>query len=278
MGPTELFDQSPKNIPQNNKKLFFLGFIIIGVFAVYFLFIAKNNQKTVVKESRPQQNVSLSTAKDEVPGWMIKHKDEKPFTMGAMSKPQTPQEIEKQVIKSNEIELKKEVADDQEATQLEIQKIEDKNKIEEKKLEYIAEQSPLTIVVPSPPGAAPAEAQAGTTDLGNEISKLTGISGAAKEKAPDAEKLIGDINNQDEKLAFLNKTVEQSDYLKKGLQKPKSPYEVKAGTFIPAALIVGINTDMPGSVIGQVRENVYDSVSGNYILIPQGTEGCWFIR
>jgi type IV secretion system protein VirB10 len=272
MGPTELFDQSPKNVPQNNKKLFFLGFIIVGGLAVYFLFAAQNSQKTVVKENRPKPNMSLSMTKDQLPECLIKHKDEKPFSMGAMAKPQTPQEIEKQVIKNNEIELKKEVADDQEATQLEIQKIEDKNKIDEKNLEYIAQQSSLTIVVPSPPGAAPAGSQSSTADLSNEISKMSGITGAAKEKAPDAEKLIGDINNQDEKLAFLNKSETQSDYLKKGLEKSKSPYEVKAGTFIPAALMVGVNTDMPGSVIGQVRENVYDSVSGNYILIPQGTK------
>ena len=117
MGPTELFDQSPKNVPQNNKKLFFLGFIIVGGLAVYFLFAAQNSQKTVVKENRPKPNMSLSMTKDQLPECLIKHKDEKPFSMGAMAKPQTPQEIEKQVIKNNEIELKKEVADDQEATQ-----------------------------------------------------------------------------------------------------------------------------------------------------------------
>ena len=44
-----------------------------------------------------------------------------------------------------------------------------------------------------------------------------------------------------------------------------------AGTVIAASLITGINSDLPGRVIGQVTENVYDTVSGRYVLIPQGS-------
>jgi type IV secretion system protein VirB10 len=46
---------------------------------------------------------------------------------------------------------------------------------------------------------------------------------------------------------------------------------VKAGTVIPTVLISGINSDLPGQVVAQVRENVYDTVSGNYLLVPQGS-------
>jgi type IV secretion system protein VirB10 len=52
---------------------------------------------------------------------------------------------------------------------------------------------------------------------------------------------------------------------------PRSPYEVKAGTIIPTTLLTGINSDLPGQIVGQVRENVYDTVSGAYLLIPQGS-------
>lgn len=52
---------------------------------------------------------------------------------------------------------------------------------------------------------------------------------------------------------------------------PASPYEVKAGAIIPVTLLTGINSDLPGDIIGQVRENVYDTVSGEYLLIPQGS-------
>ncbi len=81
-----------------------------------------------------------------------------------------------------------------------------------------------------------------------------------------------DINNQDGKQAFLKKCAPEDDYLENSKKKPRSPYEIKAGSYIPAALITGINSDLPGSVNAQVMENVYDTVTGNYLLIPQGAK------
>lgn len=52
---------------------------------------------------------------------------------------------------------------------------------------------------------------------------------------------------------------------------PRSPYEIKAGTIIPAALVTPINSDLPGDVIGQVTVNLYDTITGRYLLIPQGS-------
>jgi type IV secretion system protein VirB10 len=79
------------------------------------------------------------------------------------------------------------------------------------------------------------------------------------------------VNHQNEKEAFLTQSSAIEPYLAKPLLKPVSPYELKAGSIIPGALVTAINTDLPGEVIGQVTENVYDSVSGNYLLIPQGS-------
>ena len=50
-----------------------------------------------------------------------------------------------------------------------------------------------------------------------------------------------------------------------------SPYEVMAGTVIPAALVTGINSDLPGQAIATVTEAVYDSATGRHLLIPQGS-------
>lgn len=44
-----------------------------------------------------------------------------------------------------------------------------------------------------------------------------------------------------------------------------------AGSIIPASLITGLNSDLPGTTIAQVTENVYDTVTGEHLLIPQGT-------
>jgi type IV secretion system protein TrbI len=77
---------------------------------------------------------------------------------------------------------------------------------------------------------------------------------------------------QDKKLAFLNAKPDGSIYNEHSLQKPVSPFTLMAGSIIPASLVTGLNSDLPGFVIGQVTENVYDTVTGRYLLIPQGTK------
>lgn len=52
---------------------------------------------------------------------------------------------------------------------------------------------------------------------------------------------------------------------------PSSPYVVQAGSVIAAALITGIRSDLPGMITAQVTQNVYDSVTGRHLLIPQGS-------
>lgn len=79
--------------------------------------------------------------------------------------------------------------------------------------------------------------------------------------------LTGDAQNR----TFFTQAAQVQTYVNARLEAPRSPYEVKAGTIIPAALITSINSDLPGDTIGQVTTNVYDSVSGRFLLIPQGT-------
>lgn len=50
-----------------------------------------------------------------------------------------------------------------------------------------------------------------------------------------------------------------------------TPYELRVGTVIPAVMIGGINSDLPGEIIAQVSQNVRDTRSGQHILIPQGS-------
>jgi type IV secretion system protein VirB10 len=79
--------------------------------------------------------------------------------------------------------------------------------------------------------------------------------------------------NQRNKKGFLDEAAPRDSaiYLERQLQQPASPYQIMAGTVIPAVLISGINSDLPGPILAQVRENVFDNVSGKYLLIPQGT-------
>lgn len=80
----------------------------------------------------------------------------------------------------------------------------------------------------------------------------------------------GDQNNQQRKLDFLNQQDEGGTYNPHALQTPISPYQVMAGSVIAASLITGINSDLPGLVVAQVTENLYDTVTGQTLLIPQG--------
>ena len=77
-------------------------------------------------------------------------------------------------------------------------------------------------------------------------------------------------NRQDQKEAFLkggSTETRNSGHL----QMPASPYQVMAGTVIAAALVTGIKSDLPGDVIATVTEPVYDTATGRFLLIPQGS-------
>jgi type IV secretion system protein VirB10 len=77
---------------------------------------------------------------------------------------------------------------------------------------------------------------------------------------------------QDRKAAFLNGRSDHQTVSDERLQAPPSPYVVQAGSVIPAALVTGIRSDLPGQVIAQVSQNVYDSPTGKVLLIPQGSK------
>jgi type IV secretion system protein TrbI len=82
-----------------------------------------------------------------------------------------------------------------------------------------------------------------------------------------------DQNMQSRKEAFLSKAQagQIDDYLKSTRTAPLSPFEIKAGWEIPALLEQALNSDLPGELKALVASNVYDTSSGRYLLIPQGS-------
>jgi type IV secretion system protein VirB10 len=78
-------------------------------------------------------------------------------------------------------------------------------------------------------------------------------------------------NRQDQKQAFVANAGNSTARNPGNLQLPASPYQVMAGTIIPAALLTGINSDLPGQVIANVTEDVRDTATGRFLLIPQGS-------
>jgi type IV secretory pathway VirB10-like protein len=106
------------------------------------------------------------------------------------------------------------------------------------------------------------------TNAGRVAASEAPVSAAAQ-AAPSAASPTGPTS-QGEKLAFLNGTVDRRTVSPDRLEAPASPYLLQAGAVIPAALITGLRSDLPGQVTAQVTENVYDSPTGRILLIPQG--------
>jgi type IV secretion system protein VirB10 len=112
---------------------------------------------------------------------------------------------------------------------------------------------------PAPPAASSA------------VADQHSVTPSVQSDAPplDPESLL---NMQDRKSAFLNATVDRKTVSPDRLTNPASRYVMQAGAVIPAALITGIRSDLPGQVTAQVTEHVYDTPSGRFLLIPQGSK------
>lgn len=76
------------------------------------------------------------------------------------------------------------------------------------------------------------------------------------------------------------KEVSYSDFEKKGKdrwslneipKRAKTNFIIQTGFVIPAILLTSIVSDIPGKVTAQTTKNVYDSITGKYLLIPQGS-------
>jgi len=124
-----------------------------------------------------------------------------------------------------------------------------------------------------PQGAQDLNQRSGLASAGPGANPLAGLDLGALDLPSVKDLLPGSTPSATERRqAFLANGTGGDGYLQHSLQKPLSAYEIKAGTVIPSALITGLNSDLPGEIIGQVTENVFDSASGRHLLIPQGAK------
>ncbi|HVA13758.1 MAG TPA: TrbI/VirB10 family protein [Stellaceae bacterium] len=120
---------------------------------------------------------------------------------------------------------------------------------------------------------------------GASAANITPVAAAGQGNAPTAPvqtaaapsdrlnlNLDRDQNDQQRKLDFLNESPDRNVYNQHALQDPASPYEILAGTVISSSLITGINSDLPGAVLAQITANIFDTVTGRILLIPQGSK------
>jgi type IV secretory pathway VirB10-like protein len=126
-----------------------------------------------------------------------------------------------------------------------------------------AEAAPVTVrlnaeTTPALSGAAQLAPSPGPTGLG--LPAAAGNSSQTREQ---------DQNLRDAFLGSAAKPVRDRFFAVR--QDDPSPYELRAGSIIPAVLLTGINAALPGTIVAQVRDDVFDSVRGRYLLIPRGT-------
>jgi len=117
-------------------------------------------------------------------------------------------------------------------------------------------------------------------DRAGEAQKVTSapVSGSSQSAMIQQAGLLSDENQaQDfnaadrDKEQFFSRTG-QDDWRSPYTREPGRPFEVKTGTVIPGIMISGINSDLPGSLIAQVSQNVYDTATGHHLLVPQGAK------
>jgi type IV secretory pathway VirB10-like protein len=75
---------------------------------------------------------------------------------------------------------------------------------------------------------------------------------------------------QEHKRSFVDGQTDSRIYASASLQTPRASAQLMAGTIISAALLTGINSDLPGQIVATVTENTYDTLTGRMLLIPQG--------
>ncbi len=119
-------------------------------------------------------------------------------------------------------------------------------------------------------GASVAQAAPGVPAGSSAMAAFDTLDAGTASKAAQPADPTATQNRQDQKEAFLKggstETRNAGD-----LQMPISPYQVMAGTVIAGALVTGIQSDLPGDVVATVTEPVYDTATGRFLLIPQGS-------
>lgn len=75
-----------------------------------------------------------------------------------------------------------------------------------------------------------------------------------------------------DKEAFFSRAGKDSSWILPNTRTAGQPLELKTGAVMPSAMVTGINSDLPGNIIAQVSQNVWDTATGRQLLIPQGAK------
>ncbi|MBC2385349.1 hypothetical protein HF209_30815 [Pseudomonas sp. WS 5096] len=123
-------------------------------------------------------------------------------------------------------------------------------------------------------GATNAQANLANLPAGATYAeRVAAVQRAQRASAPPDSSDEQGSNSRDDsdKGAFAVENSDDNWILKSRTQAPPTPYVVRTGFVVPGIMVSGINSDLPGDIKGQVSQSVYDTATGRYCLIPQGT-------
>lgn len=124
--------------------------------------------------------------------------------------------------------------------------------------------APLGVKKASQPNTTPVAAAGSSSGPDKPSQSLPDTSGLRENGYdPTADK---------DKEAFFDWAEKDTSWILPSSQMVGQPFELKTGAVIPGIMVTGINSDLPGNIIAQVSQNVFDSATGNHLLLPQGAK------
>lgn len=259
-------NNSPTKISTNNKRLSKLPIAIVVIIVILVLFSilyaviarkqANNNQPTTQSQTQSTQQTQDINSHINA---LAQKRSTKVETNATTTQSQNPTQIQNtpvlvQPTISQEISKKEELKKDlyfkalSSASQLNLKNQKNKNSQTKAPANYIN------------PNQALLEQQ--NAEIQGYLSSIQGMTGGQS----------SDLMDKDSKAEAFLKKQKDSGYLENIKKKSLSAYEIKAGWNIPAILITGVNSELPGQILAQISQNVYDTATGRYLLIPQGTK------
>ncbi|MDR3354210.1 MAG: hypothetical protein LBO21_04175 [Synergistaceae bacterium] len=128
---------------------------------------------------------------------------------------------------------------------------------------------------PQAPGGMTGTGSAGASGS-SASAQAAGGSAIAQRREDSVDPNAGAMAHQDRANAYVTANTgvsgsgAQAEYLSSTRREPQSRYELSAGSIISGVMVGGINSDLPGTILGQVTQNVFDTATGAHLLIPQG--------
>lgn len=247
--PNKLETRNEPNVTTVPKKIVFF---VICFAAVGFLIVFNNLFSEEEKETKPKEEVEIHVENNEQ--FFPKSNDTGLLTPSPVEEPK--EEIKDEVFPEIKISRMPEPSENV------------KRFIQMREQAYLAALNATTVAYTGSHSSAVQTEQ--------PAENYTPISAAERpmpqNMAINAGENTYDVSANIDKEQFFERSQPDNQWINPNMRTAGQKYEIKTGSVIPAAMVTGINSDLPGNMIAQVTQNIYDSATGNYLLIPQGAK------